>query len=968
MSFFVWSLHGRDFFPCRHFLRVRCVVFGRFYSESRKADLGEAYKPATVESEEFECCDYFKPKVKSGKKFSMILPPPNITGSLHLGHALTATVQDVIMRWKRMEGVDCVWVPGIDHAGIATQVVVEKLLWTEKRQSRHDIDRGAFQARVWEWKEEKEAVIESQLRRLGASLDWPRRVFTMDPRQSQAVAEAFVKLFDSGLIYRADHLVNWSCSLQSAISDIEVDHVEVPKATKIAVPNCEKPVEFGTLTRFAYKVCDSDEELVVATTRPETMLGDVAVAVNPRDGRYSRFVGRYLWHPFRKEKIPVICDDFVDPEFGTGAVKVTPAHDPVDFEVGKRHSLALLQVIDEKGNLTPVCGEFAGIGRFAARETLISLLDDQRLLRGKEDHKMLVPICSRSKDIVEYLVRPQWFIKCAEMAREAVEDVETGRLRIEPKHFEKVWFDWLANIRDWCISRQLWWGHRIPAYSCRPQDGSAPAIWVSAGDRNEAARKASARLSCPHIEIQQDEDVLDTWFSSALLPFSVWPQQDSHYPLDLMETGHDILFFWVARMVMLGKQLTGRLPFNRILLHGIIRDAHGRKMSKSLGNVILPEDIISGATMEKLEAGSRQSHEAGILSGEELTKALEGQKKMFPSGIPECGADALRFTLCSHNIKSHFIDFDVQECHTNRLFCNKIWQATKFTNNAVESVRDGLGPIDTHQLGLMDRWILSKLSGMVDVCQRGMHNHDFHLVTAAIKEFLYFQFCDVYLETTKRAFKLSESGNAAGHCWTLTHCLDTALRALAPFMPRLAQHLHQRLETYPGTKRDFSYPQNLDFRDTPLEDDVSKVLDVVVGIRRLKKLFGIAARHKSEVYLSGDDAFFAPFLPVVETLAACPSVGFTPPSQGTVCDRVGDTLIQLVVPPELRKAFELDLPKLEEKKAKLVKELGKMNKMMSGENYKVKATPEAQKSHAKKIAVLEEKLSRINYIQTLAKQ
>ncbi|EFA00421.1 valine--tRNA ligase [Tribolium castaneum] len=963
---FVWFRHKKRFFACGHFLPFP----GRFYSASRKADLGDAYKPGVVESEERECCDYFRPKARSSQTFSMILPPPNITGSLHLGHALTATVQDVIVRWKRMEGVDCVWVPGIDHAGIATQVVVEKLLWGEKGQSRHDLGRERFQARVWNWKEEKEAVIESQLRRLGACLDWSRKVFTMDPKQSQAVAQAFIKLFESGLIYRADHLVNWSCSLQSAISDIEVDHLEVIKATKIAVPNCDKAVEFGTLTRFAYKVCDSDEdEVVVATTRPETMLGDVAVAVNPRDGRYSRFVGRFLWHPFRKVKIPVICDDFVDPEFGTGAVKVTPAHDPVDFEVGKRHSLALLQVIDEKGNLTRICGEFAGIGRFAAREVILSRLEKLQLLRGREDHKMLVPICSRSKDIVEHLVKPQWFIKCAEMAKEAVEDVESGRLTIEPKHFEKVWFDWLGNIRDWCISRQLWWGHRIPAFSCRPQDGSAPAIWVPAMDQNSALRKASAHFSCPQLEIQQDEDVLDTWFSSALLPFSVWrsQQESPNYPLDLMETGHDILFFWVARMVMLGKQLTGRLPFERVLLHGIIRDAHGRKMSKSLGNVILPEEVICGTTSEKLEEGSRLSHEAGILSKEELTKALEGQKKMFPSGIPECGADALRFTLCSHNIKSHFIDFDVQECHTNRLFCNKIWQATKFTNNAVETAREWLGPIDTHQLGLMDRWILSKLSGMVDVCRQGMHNHDFHQVTAAIKEFLYFQFCDVYLETTKRAFKLSERGNAAGHCWTLTHCLDTALRALAPFMPRLAQHLHQRLETYPGTERNFYYPKDLNLRDVKLEEDVSKVMEVVVGIRRLKKLFGVAAKHKPEVYLLGDGSFFAPFLPVMEALSICPLVTLAPPPKDTVCDRVGDTHIHLVVPPELRKAFELDLPKLEDKKTKLVKELAKMNKMLSGENYKLKATPEAQKSHAKKIAVLEEKLARINHIQSLSK-
>ncbi|CAH1961894.1 unnamed protein product [Acanthoscelides obtectus] len=563
-------------------------------------ELDPAYVPHKVETDT-STDNYFRTVVKNPAPFSLVLPPPNITGTLHLGHALTAAVEDTLVKWKQMQGIETVWVPGMDHAGIATQVVVEKKLWKEEGKSRHDIGREEFEKKVWKWKAEKGDVIGKQLRRLGCSLDWRRELFTMDKDRSKAVQTAFIRLFDEGLIYRSDHLVNWSCVLQSAISDIEVEHLSLNGPTHIEVPGYSNPVEFGLLFRVAYKIHGSDDEIVVATTRPETIPGDVAIAVHPKDERYNRWIGKAVWHPFRNEAIPVIADEFVDPQFGTGAVKITPAHDQSDFEVSKRHQLQSLKVIDETGCLT--YGEFQGIPRFQARTIIVDRLAEMGLMRGKESHPMTVPICSRSKDVIELLVKPQWFINCRDMATLAVSAVKEGELKIHPKRFEKTWFAWLENIRDWCISRQLWWGHQIPAYSYHLLDQPSDKKWVAAEDEAAALAKAMAVLGVAEEEIviQRDEDVLDTWFSSALQPLSAfgWPKKaapDRFYPLSLMETGHDILFFWVARMVMLGTHLTGQLPFKEILLHGIICDSHGRKMSKSLGNIIAPDDVIDGIT------------------------------------------------------------------------------------------------------------------------------------------------------------------------------------------------------------------------------------------------------------------------------------------------------------------------------------------------------------------------------------
>ncbi|KAK9886784.1 hypothetical protein WA026_018437 [Henosepilachna vigintioctopunctata] len=928
---------------------------------SSVSDLDAAYVPNNVENEEIGR-NHFEPPLKNVVKFSMLLPPPNITGNLHLGHALTGTIQDIFIDVlcsilyfrKRMQGINTLWVPGLDHAGIATQVVVEKQLWNENGKTRHDLGREKFQDIVWNWKLKKTISIESQLRRLGLSLNWNKQVFTMDTAQAEIVFKV------------------------SAISDIEVDHLEVDGSTEIKVPGYETPVIFGRMVYFAYKICGSSDEIVVATTRPETIMGDVAVAVHPNDDRYSKFIGKKVFHPFRIEEIPIIADDSVDMDYGTGAVKVTPAHDHADLAVAKRHSLPILQVFDDEGKLTNISKDFQGLPRFEVRTLAIDLLDTLNHLRVIKEHKMTVPICSRSGDVIEFMMKPQWFVSCSGMAQKAMDAVRDGQLVIEPKIYEEKWFQWLENIRDWCISRQLWWGHRIPAYLCRFDEKER---WIAAKDLDSAQKKASSHfgVSSNLIQIKQDNDVLDTWFSSSLLPFSVfgWPKNteefSKYYPLSLMETGHDILFFWVARMVMLGTEMTGQLPFRKVLLHGIICDSQGRKMSKSLGNVISPESVIDGISLQSLNESAQANRSSGILSQEELKKTLQEQKKMFPNGIPECGADALRYTLVSHDIKNHFISFDVQECHINKLFCNKIWQATKFTKMSYEKVEaiQGLDNMNVQNIGPMDKWILSKYSHLVQVLNDTMENGDFYIATNTLKNFLYYDFCDVYLESTKRGLREPESKNAAGHCWTLITALEGGLRALHPFMPFVTQHLHRRMPSLEPKR--FDYPKEIDYRDELLEETFEDILDIVRRIRRLKQMFNVK-KHDALVQIICPKSEYIDFKETIKDLSKCESVLFReqPMDVQSGATYVKDilsngTLVFLNVPEELRSNLKMDASKLTQQKGKLEKELQKLTKMVSGDTYDINVSTDIKKVHQKRISDIEEKIARIDYILGILK-
>ncbi|XP_066949546.1 valine--tRNA ligase isoform X1 [Macrobrachium rosenbergii] len=663
-----------------------------------EVELPAQYSPKYVEAAWYawwKKAGFFKPEYGRNLdepnpkgQFIMVIPPPNVTGTLHLGHALTNSVEDALCRWNRMKGRTALWVPGCDHAGIATQVVVEKKIKREEGLTRHDLGREAFLKRVWDWKIEKGNFIYDQLEKMGSSLDWDRVTFTMDPGPAEAVKEAFVRMHEDGTIYRANRLVNWSCTLKSAISDIEVEKKELPGRTEIAVPGYSEKVECGVLILFSYEVEKTGERITVATTRIETMLGDTAVAVHPKDERYKHLKGKMLVHPFTNRKLPIIEDEFVEMDFGTGAVKITPAHDPNDYEVGKRHNLPFVTIFTDDGYIKEGYKHFTGMKRFEARKAVLEALKDAELYVETKDNPMVVPICSRSKDIIEPMIKPQWYVKCLDMAEKAVQAVKTGELEIIPKMHEKTWYHWMEEMRDWCISRQLWWGHRIPAYLVSLKDGPVPGyedseFWVSGRTEEEARQKAAKELNVAgdKIILSQDPDVLDTWFSSGLFPFSVfnWPNKtkdmEHFYPNTLLETGHDILFFWVARMVFFGQKLLGKLPFKQVYLHAMVRDAHGRKMSKSLGNVIDPLDVINGITIEEL---NKQLEANTNLDPREIAKAKEGQRRDYPQGIPECGTDALRFALCAYTSQGRDINLDVLRVNGYRNFCNKLWNATKF--------------------------------------------------------------------------------------------------------------------------------------------------------------------------------------------------------------------------------------------------------------------------------------------------
>lgn len=636
------------------------------------------------------------------------------------------------------------------------------------------------------------------MRKMGTIFDWDKQYFTMDKAQSYAVAEAFIQLFEANVIYRKETLVNWSCALNSVISDIEIDTIAVDGPTKIAVPGYDSAITFGELYDIAYKLSDDHGYFTVSTTRPETMLGDTAVAVHPNDERFARFRDRdiKLWHPFRREWMPLIFDEAVDPAIGTGAVKITPAHSKVDYEIGERHALPIVSVIDASGRIDGRFERYGQLPRYHARERILNDLAELDLLKSRTAHRNELPMCSRSKDIIEHLIKPQWFMRCDEMCRQAIDAVDQKRLLIKPNRFEPVWRHWLDKQIDWCLSRQLWWGHQIPAYYCA---SGARAVWVAAHDEHEARRKAAQQLGADGadgISIARDEDVLDTWFSAGLLPFSLngWPQDDhfgDNYPLDILVSGHDILFFWIARMVMLSQHFHNSLPFREVLLHGIICDEQGKKMSKSSGNVIGPMQIIDGSSPQQLKQDLESLLKEGILSTAEFKRSLQLKRKQFPKGIQGIGVDALRFSLCSHDVAEHFINFNVNESRTHSAFMNKIWNAMKFTLANCDSFgvpADVPREIDPSALSSMDLWILSRLANTISemtVQLNGSNVGCAHLWW----QFFYGNLCDVYLEATKPHFLGSNVDAAHLQCEVLKICLTIGLRYMGIFTPFIANEL-----------------------------------------------------------------------------------------------------------------------------------------------------------------------------------
>ncbi|XP_063604194.1 valine--tRNA ligase-like isoform X2 [Penaeus indicus] len=807
--------------------------------------------------------------------FVMVIPPPNVTGTLHLGHALTNSIEDAICRWHRMKGYTTLWVPGCDHAGIATQVAVEKKVKREEGKSRHDLGREEFIKRVWQWKNEKGDRIYQQMEEMGSSLDWERATFTMDPGPQEAVKEAFVRMHEDGTIYRSNRLVNWSCTLKSAISDIEVEKKELPGRTEMVVPGYTDKVEFGVLVSFAYPVEDSDERIIVATTRIETMLGDTAVAVHPKDERYKHLHGKKVIHPFTNRKLPILQDDFVEMEFGTGAVKITPAHDPNDYEVGKRHNLPFLTIFTDDGIIVDGYGQFAGMKRFDARKAVLEALKEKGLYIETKDNPMVVPVCSRSKDIIEPMIKPQWYVKCLDMAAKAVEAVKSGALEIIPKMHEKTWFHWMDEMRDWCISRQLWWGHQIPAYFVEIEGTTSPLedkddYWVSGRSEEEARQKAAKKFNVPaeKIKLTQDPDVLDTWFSSGLFPFSVfgWPNQtrdmELFYPNSLLETGHDILFFWVARMVFFGQKLLGKLPFKQVYLHAMLRDAHGRKMSKSLGNVIDPVDVILGITLKELNS---KLEENSNLDPREVEKAKEGQKRDYPQGIPECGTDALRFALCAYTAQGRDINLDVLRVNGYRNFCNKLWNATKF---ALMNLGKDFKPHESlktlqemgNSLSMVDRWMLHQLSVAVRECNAAFKEFNFPRATTALYNLWWYQLCDVYLECLKPVMYSDneEAKNLSRN--VLYTALHVGLTLISPFMPFLSEELFQRLPSrtanQPPSICVTSYPESEEydiFFDEKVDEKFKFGQKVIGEVRSAKAKYDIPNKTRIELTLQSDN-------------------------------------------------------------------------------------------------------------------
>ncbi|XP_033219873.1 valine--tRNA ligase isoform X2 [Belonocnema kinseyi] len=964
-----------------------------------KCPMPDAYSPQFVEAAWYSWWEkegFFKPEYgrknlqeeNPNGKFVMMIPPPNVTGVLHLGHALTNAVEDAITRWNRMKGRTTLWNPGCDHAGIATQVVVEKKLWKEEKKTRHDLGRDKFIEKVWEWKNEKGDRIYTQLRKLGSSFDWDRACFTMDPKLCRAVTEAFVQLHDDGVIYRSTRLVNWSCTLKSAISDIEVDKVELAGRTLLSIPGYNEKVEFGVLVLFSYDVEDSDEKITVATTRIETMLGDTAIAVNPKDERYVHLIGKQAKHPFCDRRLPIIPDEYVEIEFGTGAVKITPAHDPNDYEIGKRHNLPFITIFDDDGNIVGDYGVFTGMKRFHARKAIIKELTERKLFVEIKDNPMVVPICSRSKDVVEPLIKPQWYIKCDDMAKNALEVVEKGELKIIPDQFKKTWDHWMVGIRDWCISRQLWWGHRIPAYFITVDDPSIPTgsvtdskYWVSGRSASEAQEKAAKRfsVSVDKISLKQDPDVLDTWFSSGLFPFSVfgWPDKtaelEAFYPGTLLETGHDILFFWVARMVFLGQKLLGKLPFKEVYLHAMVRDAHGRKMSKSLGNVIDPMDVINGISLEDLHKQLQDSN----LDPKELKQAIDGQKRDYPQGIPECGTDALRFALCAYTSQGRDINLDILRVQGYRFFCNKLWNASKF---ALTYLEDGFNFEDDNKTltgyeSNVDLWMLSRVSNAVKICDEGIAQYDFNAATTACYNLWLYDLCDVYLECIKPVFQNGTKEQKLAAQRVLFKSLDVGLRLLSPFMPFITEELYQRL---PRQKLVFPsicvspYPtvSECPWRNEEIEKDVDFAQKVAKTIRSTRATYLLPNKTKTEAFIVCNDETLntkvVQYSTMIGTLAfSNMQIGEIPPGCAilTVSDKLQvHLLLKGLIDPQK------ELERLKKKEEQLAEVVQKLKQSMSAADYNTKVPEEVQKTNQDKLLNNEGELEQLTEaMETLLK-
>ncbi|MCU0975905.1 MAG: valine--tRNA ligase [Steroidobacteraceae bacterium] len=792
--------------------------------------MDKTYDPQAIEQRTYarwEALGCFAP-AGDGPAYCIVIPPPNVTGTLHMGHAFQDTVMDALTRYHRMLGDAALWQPGTDHAGIATQMVVERQLNGEGL-TRHDLGRERFVERVWQWKEQSGGTIARQLKRLGASVDWSRDRFTMDEGLSSAVTDAFVRLFDQGLIYRGKRLVNWDPVLKTALSDLEVLSEE----------------EEGRLWHFRYPLADGSGHLVVATTRPETMLGDTAVAVHPEDERYRHLVGRTIRLPLAGREIPIVADEYVDPAFGSGCVKVTPAHDFNDWEIGERHRLPVINILDADARLNEAVPEaYRGLDRFEARKRVVADFEALGLLEKAEPHKLMVPRGDRSHSVVEPWLTDQWYVRITPLAAPAIAAVEDGRIRFVPANWDRTYFEWMRNIKDWCISRQLWWGHRIPAWY-----GPGGEVYVG---RSEAEVRARHGLG-PGLPLSQDEDVLDTWFSSALWPFSTlgWPGKTPElarfYPTSVLVTGFDIIFFWVARMIMMGLKFMDDVPFREVYVHGLIRDHDGQKMSKSKGNVIDPLDIVDGIGLEQLVA----KRTTGLMQPHLAAGIEKATRKQFPGGIAAYGTDALRFTFAAMATQSRDLRFDLGRVEGYRNFCNKLWNASRYVMMATEQ-DPGDGPVE---LSLADRWIQARLDAATRAVREGFAAYRLDLAAQAAYEFAWYEFCDWYLELSKVALQSPDASEAArrGTRRTLLCTLESLLRLLHPLMPFVTEEIWGRVAPRAGvagqTIMRAPFPAPAGEADAAVLDEMRWVMDFILGVRQIRGEMDIAPSVRFEVLL-----------------------------------------------------------------------------------------------------------------------
>ena len=852
-------------------------------------ELAKTYDPKAIEEKLYErWCEnkYFHAEVdRSRKPFTTVMPPPNITGKLHMGHALDNTLQDILIRYKRMQGYNALWIPGTDHAAISTEVKVTNQL-KEEGIDKKELGREGFLERTWQWKEEYAGTIENQLKKLGISCDWDRERFTMDEGCSKAVEEVFIKLYEKGYIYKGSRIINWCPKCKTSLSDAEVEHEE----------------QAGNFWHIKYPIVGTDRFLEIATTRPETMLGDTAIAVHPDDERYKDIVGKNVLLPLVNKEIPVVADYYVDKEFGTGAVKITPAHDPNDFEVGKRHNLEEINIMNDDATINEKGGKYAGMDRYEARKAIVEDLKEQGYLVEIEPHSHNVGTHDRCHTTVEPMIKQQWFVKMEELAKPAIEALKTGELKFVPERFNKIYLHWLENIKDWCISRQIWWGHRIPAYYC-----DECGEFVVAREMPE---------TCPHCgctHFTQDEDTLDTWFSSALWPFSTlgWPDKtedlDYFYPTDVLVTGYDIIFFWVIRMVFSGYEHTGKSPFHTVLIHGLVRDSQGRKMSKSLGNGIDPLEVID-----------------------------------------QYGCDALRLTLVTGNAPGNDMRFYHERVESSRNFANKVWNASRFIMmNMEENV---VAEPDASLLNEADKWILSRVNRLAKDVTENMDKFELGIAVQKVYDFIWDEFCDWYVETAKYRIYHKEEEKAAADCvlWVLKTVLKQALKLLHPFMPFITEEIYSVLVPEEESLMMSEWPQFHAEWDFPEEENVMEhVKEITRGIRNMRAEMNVPNNRKTKVYVVCEDTEICDGISTLENSIKPLMMAEKILVQQTK-ENIADNAVSVVVPDavvylplEDLVDFEQEMERLQKEEEKLKKEIKRAEGMLSNERFISKA-PEAK--------------------------